>query len=81
MAALVDHHHVGLVMVYDSWFPQGLPPSWTKVAVLHATRVTAAAGDVAFYRTSSADEGEIMRALRGFEPTLPPRVRLDIVGR
>jgi hypothetical protein len=81
IAALVDHHHVGLVMVYDSWFPQGLPSSWTKVAVLHTTPVTAAAGDVAFYRTPSSDRDEIMRALRGFEPTLPPRVSLDITTR
>jgi hypothetical protein len=81
MAALVDRHHVGLVMIYDSWFPQGLPSSWTKVAVLHTVAVTNAAGDVAFYRTPSGDEGEIMRALRGFGPTLPPRDRLESIER
>jgi hypothetical protein len=78
MAALVDQHHVGLVMVYDSWFPQGLPASWTKIAVLHTSPVTAASGDVAFYRTPAGDQDEIMHALRSFEPTLPPRVSLEI---
>jgi hypothetical protein len=81
MAALADRHHVGLVMVYESWFSQGLPSSWTKVAVLHTIRVSNAAGDVTFYRTPSGDEDEIVRALRRFEPTLPPRVSLEITAR
>ncbi len=81
MAALANRHHVGLVMVYDSWFPQGFPSSWTKIAVLHTTPVAAAAGDVAFYRTPSADEDEIVRALRAFETTLPSRASLDILVR
>ena len=81
MAALVDHHHAGLAMVYDSWFPQGLPSSWTKAAVLHTMPVAAAAGDVSFYRTTSGDADEIMRALRGFAPTLPPRTSLDFITR
>jgi hypothetical protein len=79
MAALADRHHVGLVMVYDSWFPQGLPSSWTKVAVLHTMPVTAASGDVAFYRTPSGDQDEIMRALRSFGLMLPQRASLDII--
>jgi len=81
MAALADRHRVGLVMIYESWFPQGLPSSWTKVAVLHTMPVAAAAGDVSFYLTPSGDADEILRALRGFEPTLPPRTSLDIITR
>jgi hypothetical protein len=81
MAELTTAYDVGLVMIYDSWFPQGLPASWIKVAVLHTNLVTAAGADVAFYRTPSADAADVMRALEAFAPTLPTRDSLEILAR
>lgn len=81
MAALAAQHAVDMAMIYDRWFPQGVPASWTKVAVLHTPFVTVAAGDVAFYRTPDADPAEVTRALEAFAPTLPPNVALDILSR
>ena len=81
MAALADEYQVGVVMIYDSWFPEGIPSSWKKVAILHTDRVTAAVGDVSIYRTAAADGGQIDEALRAFRDVLPPRVRLEIVSR
>jgi hypothetical protein len=77
MTWLAEVHGVELAMIYDRWFPNGVPASWTKVAVLHTTPVTAAAGDVAFYRTPAADRDELARALDAFATQLPPRVSLE----
>jgi hypothetical protein len=79
MATLVDEYHIGLVMIYDSWFPNGIPASWKRIAILHTERVTAAAGDVAFYSTPAADTGEIEKALIGFKGALPSRDRLEVI--
>ena len=81
MAALAASYDVGLVMIYDSWFPQGLPMDWTKVAVLHTNLVTAAGSDVAFYRTPAVDAADVTRALEAFAPTLPARDSLEILVR
>jgi hypothetical protein len=81
MATLAFEHHVDLVMIFDRWFIQGVPWSWTKVAVLHTPLVSAAGTDVAFYRTPTADAAELMQALAAFAATLPPRDRLEILAR
>lgn len=79
MEALASDHGVGLAMIYDAWFPQGVPPSWTKVAVLRTRTVTLSQRDVAFYRTPLADAAEVNSALVAFKATIPPRDRLDII--
>lgn len=79
MAQLAADHKVGVVMIYDNWFAQGVPSNWRKVAVLHTNLVTAAGADVAFYRTPSADAVEVTHALEAFAPTLPARDRLEIL--
>ncbi|WP_245305512.1 hypothetical protein [Bradyrhizobium sp. LTSP857] len=79
MAALASDHGVGLAMIYDVWFPKGVPSSWTKVAVLRTTTVTLSQRDVAFYRTPLADAAEVTSALEAFKATIPPRDRLDII--
>jgi hypothetical protein len=81
MAALADEYNVGLVMIYDSWFPQGVPADWKKVAILHTSPVTAAASDVTFYRTPAADAEEVAAALQTFKSGLPPRDNLEIIAR
>jgi hypothetical protein len=81
MAELASSYGVAVVMIYDNWFPQGVPASWTKVAVLHSNLVTAAGADVAFYRTPAADTAEVTQALEAFATTLPARDSLEIVAR
>ena len=81
MEALASDHGVGLVMIYDAWFPKGVPSSWTKVAVLRTTTVTLSQRDVAIYRTPLADAAEVTSALEAFKATIPPRDRLDIIAR
>jgi hypothetical protein len=80
MAALASDHGVGLVMIYDVWFPKGVPSAWTKVAVLRTTTVTLSQRDVAFYRTPLADAAEVTSALEAFKATIPARDRLDIIA-
>lgn len=80
MAALAGDHGVGLVMIYDVWFPKGVPSSWTKVAVLRTTTVTLSQRDVTVYRTPLADVAEVTSALEAFKATIPPRDRLDIIA-
>ena len=77
IASLAELRGIELAMIYDRWFPSGVPASWIKVAVLHTTPVTAALGDVAFYRTTNADQSKLARALDVFEAQLPPRVTLE----
>ncbi|WP_456617294.1 hypothetical protein [Bradyrhizobium sp. P5_C12] len=80
MEALASDHGVGLVMIYDVWFPKGVPSTWTKVAVLRTATVTLSQRDVTFYRTPLADAAEVTSALQAFKATIPPRDRLDIVA-
>jgi hypothetical protein len=80
MGALASDHDVGLVMIYDAWFPKGVPSSWTKVAVLRSQAVTADEPDVSFYRTPSGNAAELASALQAFKTTLPPRVTLEIMA-
>ena len=79
MEALVSDHGVGLVMIYDAWFPKGVPSSWTKVAVLQTTIVILSQRNVTFYRTALADSAEVASALQAFKATIPSRDRLDII--
>ncbi|MCA1402029.1 hypothetical protein [Bradyrhizobium sp. BRP56] len=80
MAALADEYHVGVAMIYDSWFAQGVPASWRKVAILHTIPVTGARGDVSFYVTPAAEPQLVAGALKAFASTLPARDRLEMVA-
>jgi hypothetical protein len=77
IASLAESRGIEIAMVYDRWFQSGMPAGWTKVAVLHTTAVTAAFGDVAFYRTANTDRSALAKALDVFEAQLPPRVTLE----
>jgi hypothetical protein len=81
MAALAEEYNVGLVMIYDSWFPLGVSSSWKKIAVLHTDHVTAAVGEVAFYMTPAADTQRVATALTAFKNLLPSRDNLELVDR
>ncbi|WP_229183636.1 hypothetical protein [Bradyrhizobium oropedii] len=81
MAVLADQYHVGVAMIYDSWFPKGVPASWKKVAILHTIPVTGEQGDVDFYITPAAEREVVDSALKVFASTLPARDRLEILAR
>ena len=81
MAVLAEDYHVGLIMIYDSWFPQGVPESWKKIAVLHTTTVSGAGDEVTFYRTPAAESEKVAQALKNFESILPPRDKLEMVAQ
>ncbi|MGL3105032.1 hypothetical protein [Bradyrhizobium sp. BR 1432] len=68
------------MMIYDAWFPKGVPADWTKVAVLETKTVTLSQRNVAFYRTPLGNEAEVTSALRAFSTTLPPRDTLHIIA-
>jgi hypothetical protein len=42
---LVAARDVAAVMIYESWFPRGIDPSWTKMGILHLEGSRGALGD------------------------------------
>lgn len=78
MAALVRRHDVGVVMVYDAWFPKGVPSDWSRVAILQTRTVTLSQKDIAFYRTPAGNAAAVDAALHALGATLPPRDTLHL---
>jgi hypothetical protein len=77
MAGIASHYNVGLVMIYESWYPE-IPSTWRRVAVLHAPAYAAGGADVSFFVTPSADLNLVSRALAEFRSGLPRGATLDI---
>lgn len=79
MQVLAERHDVGLAIVYEDWFPQGLPANWTRVARLHmaSMRVTPARAYVDFYVTPLGDAAKVRADLEQFQTTLPAGLRLN----
>lgn len=72
MDTLAHAHGVGLVMIYDDWFPDGVPASWIRVGALQRPARSHGGGrEVAFYAVDEAARAEVMEKLRAFRPTLP----------
>ncbi len=78
MEQLAKDNNVGLVMIYDTWFKQGVPNSWTQVAVLHTLVVSVASGNVSFYITDPDELDRVVAQLEKFKATLPPEDTLTI---
>lgn len=74
-----EQRGVVAAMVYEEWFPDGLPVQWVKVGQLETQRVTAAIGKVAFFATHPAHVQEVTEALYKLKATLPGRVKLTII--
>jgi hypothetical protein len=76
MAELARVHHVGVAMIYPSWFHNDVPKAWRALAVLRMAHphVSVAADEVTFYATSAASEGDALAALHEFAPTVPATV-------
>ncbi len=78
---LVEQHHVGLAMIYASWYP-ARPADWVELATLtlEGDGQPAAAADrtVTFFATTPAARAELENDLRRFAPTLPRGVSLTL---
>jgi hypothetical protein len=70
---LVRKHRIPVVMVYESWFPGGMPPSWTLVGRLLLTAPNVICGDltVGIFVTDGADAPRLRAALADFAVGLP----------
>jgi hypothetical protein len=79
LAQVVREENIGLVMIYDEWFPMK-PKNWLKVAMMHLgkRRVAPARGVVSFYVTPRGDPQYTLMRLREFHKTLPSGVALDL---
>jgi len=78
MEDAVRRHGIGVVMIYDDWFPTR-PASWKPVARLKlgSRRVTPAFATVTFYGTPMVPESAISKALDLFAVELPAGVVLE----
>jgi hypothetical protein len=82
MDSLAQAHQVRLAMIYEAYFPL-LPEKWTCVGKLFLGRrkVTADQPVVGFYATHPQDVAALHDRLSHFMSSLPPGVRLQMVGR
>jgi hypothetical protein len=63
-------------MVYDEWFPNTIPTTWTKVAVLETATIPLQGPRVSIYVTREGEIAEVRALLRRFALTLPPHSSL-----
>jgi hypothetical protein len=76
---ICDAEHVRLAIVYDFWFPEGLPASWRRAGQWTSPPTTVVGGPtVTFYATSETDRRELVEALRLFKDKLPSDVRTTL---
>jgi hypothetical protein len=76
MALIAKRHGVTVALVYDHWFPAGMPSDWRKVGEWTIEKNVVAAGDtVSFYATARSEEQLLARRLRQFASSLPGSVR------
>ncbi|MEK6397540.1 MAG: hypothetical protein V4734_05595, partial [Terriglobus sp.] len=72
---VTKEHHVGLVMIYISWFDD-VPNTWTKLGVLHETQQyfqqSIAPIGVSFYATSPEASKRLQPQFEALRRTLPP---------
>jgi hypothetical protein len=64
-----------VAVIYDEWFPDAVPPTWTRVGrwVIDGCR-SCAFPDLSIYATNAAAIPRVVQALRDFRATLPARV-------
>jgi hypothetical protein len=76
----VDSNQVRLVIIYDDWFEDQIPASWTKVASMDLSRerVSSAEKQVQFYATDASTAKKVRPELQSFRNSLPPGVKLTI---
>jgi hypothetical protein len=69
---ITTSYHIGLVMIYPSWF-ESIPPSWRLMGILRfdGPKISAAERSVSYYATGLGDQQAIKNELQAFAPTLP----------
>jgi hypothetical protein len=76
---LVDARRIGVVIIYDEWFPGQIPESWRRLATLKAAHRMAAPFDtMSVYATSAAATPAVLTALREFGRDLGPGTTLTV---
>lgn len=83
VADLVERHDVGLVMIYDPWFP-AVPPSWIPAArlSLDTPPESVARPTVTFYATAPGRLARVEAAVDALGASLPDGVTLrKLTGR
>lgn len=76
--SITKRENVEIAAVFDSWFPQGLPPHWVRAGswqvpenyILGSDRVT-------FYATSEEAAIRLRSQLAQYRPRLPERVSIE----
>jgi hypothetical protein len=80
MEPLVVAQHVGVVMIYDSWFVGQIPARWRRIAVLKSAHLVTASSDVvSFYATSGDSISDALEALRAFSHVTAAGTKLTIL--
>jgi hypothetical protein len=75
---LADRADVRVALVYDSWFPDGLPDSWQKAGEWRLPIATTVAGDTVSIYAVGADREVVARQLLEFGETLPVPVKQNV---
>lgn len=72
IARLAAERGVVFAMIYDTWFPKGMPETWCRVGQLTTSEVMMTERVVAFYLIDRAKAHEMSAALDRFAADLPP---------
>jgi hypothetical protein len=79
MADLAAARGVAIVMVFEPWFPEGLPPAWTRIGTLATERspFDPTLREVALFVPDAARVDGVRATLEALE--LPPGTRLELL--
>ncbi len=76
--ALSEAKQIDYAMLYNIWFPLGVPGEWCHIANLRSPVVSTAAPVVSFYLANREEEAAFREALDAFKATLPQVTELFI---
>lgn len=75
--ALTRAHHVQVAIIYDHWFTNRIPLSWTPVARWRMPDNVVCGGPVVtFYAVTPGEAAPLATHLKEFTPQLPPEVEV-----
>jgi hypothetical protein len=75
MRARAREDDVEVAIVYESWFPAGLPPAWRKIGQWTIpNRVSVADATVTFFAVNPAGGDRLIANLQAFSPRLPSEI-------
>ncbi len=75
-------HQTSVVVIYESWYRQVIPPSWIKVGEWTVSeKVTVADSTVSFFALTQYDADLLRKRLEEFTPRLPEDVHVHVIQR